>query len=385
MGKHENYDDSMYLHVILGVLWRKKWLIFFGVLGVTLITVVLLFTMAPNYRSRAVITFSAGNSEAALSRGLEIPVYNKYSNTLKSPALLRKFVNFKKKTDEWHISVNYLNTNIKPLYGYDRQERVKSTENFIIGIRVSGDGVTPQVARERCRLLGEFALTAILNLRIGDFIERLRIGQEAQIIENRQKIDKLVYFIAELKEKETLILKLIKEMPQLDVTNARELVNVSNQTEKYLSPRQQLVAVRIETKDSQLSIKRMEREITSSGYLLEFLSQSADDIDDKKNFLVNENLLDNLIEELEKFFGGKTEEGYPEAYYRLKVSLKRYLRLKNVVYKFISGPSLPEKPLSPPKVFIVIFAIVGAFVLFLFLGIFLEWWERNRRSILGIK
>lgn len=383
MGKQESYDDSMYLHVVLGVFWRKKWLIVFGVLGVTFASIIMIFTMAPNYKSRAVITLSSGNTEAALSRGLEIPVYNKYSNTLKSPTLLRKFVAFKKMKDDWYISVNYLNNNIKPLYGYDKQERVKSTENFIIGIRLSSDGDTPEMARDRCRLLGEFALTAILNLRIGDFIERLKISLESQTIENRQKINNKEYNITELKEKEQLILKLIKEIPELGKTNTRELLNVSEKTEKYLSPRQQLVAIRIEIKNSLLRIKRMKKAITSSEYLLDFLNQIADYIDNKKNFLVNENLLDNLINELEKFFAGRDEEGYQDAYYRLKVGLKTYLRMKNVIYKFVSGPTLPDNPTSLPKRFIIISTMLTALLFFLFIGICIEWWEKNKSSVIG--
>jgi hypothetical protein len=378
-----NQGDYLSASSVLRILWRRKALIIFGTLGMTILSIVISVLLPRIYKSHAVISFATGNTEAALSRGLEIPVYNKYSNTIKSVGLLKKFLDFKQYKEEWDISPNYIEKNITPVYGYDKKERIKSTENFILGLKVSASGLTPKIARERCQLLGDFVRTAILNLKIGDYLEKARVRQEANIIENKRRIAATQQHISDLKEKEELIKSQLLKIPGINPN--RELVNVNDQTAKYLSPQHQLVAVKVEIKDRELAIRRFHREIKSSEIFLGYMASIAGHIGSRREYLVNESLLKELLREKEKYFAGKSGEGILEAFYRLTKSLARFNRMDSVVYKFISGPSLPQGASSPPRKLIVAFTFILTFLALIFISFILEWWSLHKNELLGKK
>jgi hypothetical protein len=374
-------DEMVSANHVIRILWRRKALIIFGTLMLTVLSIIISLLLPRVYQSYAVISFATGNTEAALSRGLEIPVYNNYSNTIKSVGLLKKFLDLKQYNEIWNVFPRYIEENITPLYGYDKKERIKSTENFILGIKVSALGPTPPIAQERCQLLGEFVRTTILNLRIGHYLERARISQETKIIENRRKIDNTRQFIAELKEKEELITsKLLKIQ---GITPNRQLVTVTDQTAKYLSPQQQLVAIKIDIKDHELAIRRYSREIKSSEIFLEYMKSISGLIGSRRDYLVNESLLKELFHEKEKFFAGKKGEGYLDAFYRITKILVRFDKIDSIVYKFIAVPSLPLAASSPPRKLIVAITFILAFLVMVFVSFILEWWSVNKNEVLA--
>ena len=167
------------------------------------------------------------------------------------------------------------------------------------------------------------------------------------------------------------------KIPGIGSKTDRELVNANENTEKYLSPGQQLVAVKISIKDHQIRITRNLRKIKINQIRLSYIDKIARYFREDREFLVNKGLLESLIKEKEGFFSGKEDEENKIASYIFTEQFLSFKRLQTIIYKFISGPTLPGYHFKPKRRRIVTAGFFLAFFVFVFLALLIEAWQRG--------
>jgi hypothetical protein len=367
---------------LLKIIRKRRWLIASGTAAATVLIIIIVLLLPKVYLSRAVVSLSAlkRTEKAGLVRGLEIPIYNRYSDVFRNIGLFRMFLEMKGYKGQWEFDkAEDFDSHLKPKYAFDEDKpsRIRRMQNSIQGIRIRAEGISPGKAGEKAGLLGEYILTVILNMQIGDYMESIRSKAETEIVQLNNSIIRLQYEIKNLKEKESLITDRVLKIPGIGNKTNRELVNANKNTEKYLSPGQQLVAVKISIKDNQIRINRNLREIRVNRIILNYIDKTVQFFRGDREFLVNDSLLEALIKEKETFFSGKEDEENKIASYIFTGQFLSFRRLQTIIYKFISGPTLPKYHFKPKRKRIVIAGFFLAFFVFVFLALLIEAWQRN--------
>lgn len=385
---HETrYDENESgLVGLLKILWKRRWLIALGTTGATVLVIIIVLLLPKVYLSKGVVSLSAIRKaeQKGLLKGLEIPIYRRYSDVFRNIGLFRRFLKMEGYKGLWDFEEagdfdsQFFDTHLKPKYAFDEDKpRIRRMQNSILGIRIRETDPSPGKAREKAGLLGEYILTTILNIQIGDYMESIRSKAGTEIVQLNNSILRLQFEIRNLKEKESLITNQVLKIPGIGNKTDRELVNADKNTEKYLSPGQQLVAVKISIKDHQIQINRYLREIRINQIRLNYIDKTARFFRGDREFLVNDGLLEALIKEKETFFSGKEDEENKIASFIFTEKLLSFQRLQSVTYKFISGPTLPKHHFKPKRRRIVVAGFFLAFFVFVFLAYLIEAWQRS--------
>lgn len=379
---NESRYDEGGLIGLLKILWKRRWLISLGTAGATVLLIIIALLLPKAYQSRAVVSLSGIKriEQEGLLKGLEIPVYRRYSDIYRNLGLFRKFLKMKGFREQWDLDNQFFDSHAKPIYAFDQKKpRIKTTENSILGIEIKVLDISPGKANEKAGLLGDYILTTILNMQIGEFIESIKSSAQAAIVKMKRFIIQLELEIKDLEEKEFLITDQLLKIPGIAAKTDRELVNANEKTEKYLSPRQQLVAAKVSIKDNQIQINRYLRDIKINQIKLSYIDKISQFFPDNRDFLTNRDLLETLIAEKDSFFSGKEDEENKIASYIFTEQFLRLQRRQNVTYKFISVPTLPQYHFKPKRRRIVIAGFFLAFFLFAFLALLIEGWDRNKK------
>jgi LPS O-antigen subunit length determinant protein (WzzB/FepE family) len=386
MNKTHYDENESGLIGLLNILWKQRRLIALGTAGAAVLLIIIVLLLPEVYLGRAVVSLSAIRKaeQKGLLKGLEIPVYRRYSDVFCDIGLFKTFLHLKGYKDQWDFDkardndAQFFDTLLKPKYAFDEDKsRIRQMQNSILGIRIRAEGPSPAKAREKAGLLGEYILTVILNMQIGDYMESIRSKAESEIVRLNNSIIRSQFEIRYLKEKESLITNQLLKIPGIGSKTDRELVNADKSTEKYLSPGQQLVAVIITIKDHQIQINRHLREIRINQIRLNYIDKTAQFFRGYREFLVNDRLLGALIKEKETFFSGKEDEENKIASYIFTQQFLSFQRLQTIIYRFISGPTLPRYHFQPKRKRIVIAGFFLVFFVFVFLALLIEAWQRN--------
>jgi DNA-binding Lrp family transcriptional regulator len=373
------YDEGGLIG-LLKILWKRRWLIALGTAGATVLLIVIVLLLPKAYQSRAVVSLSRIKriEQEGLLKGLEIPVYRRYSDIYRNLGLFRKFLKMKGSKEQWDLDDQFFDGHAKPIYAFDQKKpKIKTTENSILGIEIKVLDISPGKANEKAGLLGEYIVTTILNMQIGEFIESIKSSAQAAVVKMKRLIIQLELEIKDLEEKDSLITHQILKIPGIAAKTDRELVNANEKTEKYLSPRQQLVAVKVSIKDNQIRINRYLREIKINQIKLGYIDKVSQFFPDSRDFLTKRGLLETLIAEKDSFFSGKEDEENKIASYIFSEQFLSLQRRQNVIYKFISAPTLPQYHFKPKRKRIVIAGFFLVFFVFVFLAFLIEAWQRN--------
>lgn len=382
---NESRYDEGGLIGLLKILWKRRWLISLGTAGATVLLIIIALLLPKAYQSRAVVSLSGIKriEQEGLLKGLEIPVYRRYSDIYRNLGLFRKFLKMKGFKEQWDLDDQFFDSHAKPIYAFDQKKpRIKTTENSILGIEIKVLDISPGKANEKAGLLGEYIVTTILNMQIGEFIESIKSSSQAAIVKMKRFIIQLDLEIKDLEEKESLITDQLLKIPGLTTKTDRELVNANEKTEKYLSPRQQLVAVKMSIKENQININRYLRDIKINQIKLEYIDKTVQFLPDNQRFLANRGLLDSLMAEKDSFFSGKEDEENKIASYIFAEQFLSFQKRQNVIYKFISGPTLPQNHFKPKRRRIVIAGFFLAFFILAFLVLLIEKWKYTKKNLL---
>jgi len=380
MNESDN-DKRSDLINIFRILLKRKWMIIIGTAFFTVMAVIITLLLPKVYKSKAVISLSTIKKSEQLEppTGMEIPIYRKYSNTFRNIGLFKEYIKIKENKEEWDLDENFFNLYIKPLYAFEfGRPGVRTTENSIFGIEIELLGDTPKSAKNKTEFLGDYILTTILNMQVGNFFELISIRSQSDIVQLNKTIIALDIETRHLKDKEALFENQLMKLPGLAGKSDREVVNVNENTEKYLSPQQQLVAVKVSIKDNQIQIDRHQRKVRINKLLLSYIEKTSHLFQQNLKYLVNDKLLELLIKAKNEFFSGEKDEESKLASYILSEQIYYFQKLQGNIYKFISGPILPEKHYKPKRKRIVIATFFLAFFVFVFLAFFMEAWENNR-------
>jgi len=373
VNSHINDTDEIDIREILSILQRGKKTIVYGSLIGTLLLIGVLLLWPKSYESKAVLSLGTINTE---SIGINIPLYRSFDNVFSNSYLFADYLSSADSSTNWQVYDKLISNSATPIYGYDEKSTVRIDDNSVLGLRLTCLAGSPDIASKRVVLMGDYIETVMLNIQLWNYIDNSRGSANTDLADNNSAILQSKFKIENLKEKGELLESKFLSSEAIKSTFEAQIVQVDEVTEKYLSPQQQLVSVKVSIKNNEIGVRSLERKIKKNEVTLDYLSKIEVLFDSEKHFLYDTQLLDKVSDELNNYFSkfGNNDPA-DEAYYTLAGHFNRFLELRNAQYKFVSGPTRSDEWVKPK---IQISTFIGLLIFTIFFSIraiFLEWWK----------
>ncbi|NIM18008.1 MAG: hypothetical protein GTO45_38935 [Candidatus Aminicenantes bacterium] len=443
MEKQEVYhnSDTIDLVQLVKVLLKRKWLIVLGTLAFTLAALLITLVLPKAYQSEAFIRLSSGmdidleeireiqkkirddlqndmldnntlqknlllnealQESSLMMKTVSIPDYKKYESQITNPYKFLRFIEIMRKAEgknEYAKYLGELTLNIRtsediaqwlePVYAYSKKDMSdlgqisKDVKNFVVGAKVQAEQRSPQTARAFVWAMGNFIKDSILYGKLNDYINAQlnKSHSDAKTYENYVIQDE--FKLKQLTRKLNHIQDVLKKYPQSRQMVNRELFSEQYSGYRYLSPVAQIVGIESHIADIEENLAQNRRNQEIEELRAEFFSR-VKEILESKTFGVP--LLHQCMKLKDSFFARKNQPG------KINDDVARQLanelvkdfdnfRNLNEEMQFLSGPSLPKKPIKPRKILITVISFILGFFIFVFLAFFVEWWENNKNKM----
>ena len=332
-----------------------------------------------------------------LVKTVSIPDYKKYFSQFTNPRLFLQFMDMKKKSGDIDLknirpvvrTADDIAQWIEPVYAYSKNDTkelgqiARDAENFVVGVGISGEGDSPQKARTFVSIIGEFIKDSIIYGKLKNYIASELSRSRTEYNKYDNYIIKDDFKLKQLSLKRDDIREMLKRYPETrEIMKFREVVSLADGGHRFLSPTMQLVGVESYMADVRENLSGCKRNKEVAGLKLQFF-QKVNEILDSETFsgpLLEKSLA--LIQTISADQANQdlTDDVVREVKNDLNVDFNNFVSFREGM-RFISGPSLTERPIHPRKALITSIAFVLGFFLFVFLAFFIEWWSKNKTMI----
>lgn len=278
--------------------------------------------------------------------------------------------------------VKGISTLVEPIYPFTKldakelMEQPKDSSNNVIGLRISYEANSPENAQRIVSLLGRYTMDSIVYLIYSDALRFKHTEITAKItkldndiIGNKQKLAEYGRRISELK-------RILARYPKSDVQTGSQVVTVTDENARYLSPVTQLMTTEVLVSEAEEAIYQAKREQLQSLMMRDYYDLAKTVLDTNKS---GETVLRALEAAKESAFKKKdlNDELVKEVYNRITVDNQNSINLYLEKTRFIAGPSLPENRTTRLSTALLASTILG-FVLACLLALIQQWWIANR-------
>jgi LPS O-antigen subunit length determinant protein (WzzB/FepE family) len=433
MDKQDAQPDSIDLLRLVKVLVKRKWLVILGTSIFTLAAVSISFILPKAYESEGFFQLSSVmdidleelreiqeniredlmNNQAVLNNTLQknlllnqtlqdtgfmlkhvsIPDYKKYLSQFTNHQKFLRFIKERAKAAGKPMGELKLNLRssedvaswVEPVYAYSKRDMSdlgqisRDIRNFVVGLIVRGEQETSQKAHFLVAGIGDFIKDSILYGKLNDYITGQLNKSKTEAKKYENFVIKDQFKLKQLKEKKNYMQGVLKTYPRTGSSPGREVVLLQTDAHRYLSPTAQLVGIEAHIADINENIAQNRR-----GQQIEELKCRY--FMGVKEFLGKDlfgGILFNRCMELKTAL--PTQKEFPADIIRqvdneLSVDLDNFRGFSEEM-QFLSGPTLPKKPIKPRKALIAAIAFVLGVFIFIFLAFFVEWWQSNKNKI----
>jgi LPS O-antigen subunit length determinant protein (WzzB/FepE family) len=436
----QRYPINDYRADIVGVLralFKRKWLVVFGIIGVTVFALLLSVILPKTYRSEGFFQFSEptreqtnvlfstaarllesshlmvfsqlkelGMLEMFKELNLEInePVnffvvsiqdFKKYSSSFRNYQAFQKFVKRNKLLEPPEI--DYLKGQIKDsrqfgklvqeVYALSRDDlknvgqTLMQEKNYIVGVELEMQAPQPKMAQRFLAVLGQFIRFKIFSEKINEYMaanlnesKALAAQYDNYMLNNRTVRQQL------FKKRESLQ-ALYKKYPSSASTAGWQVMGLKDNTERYLTLASQIIGVESQIIELEQLLDSFRIEKRKSELYSAFFSELKNLAE---KYYSNGDQLYKEIAGLKDRFFDKEHENDPvvkEIRNSITIDLEKFNTLFYKTLRFITGPSLPEFPEWPRKSIFVIFGFFLGVLLFISIAFILEFWSKNKSLI----
>lgn len=427
------HSDELDLVRVARVLIKRKWLIIAGTILFTLAAVAVTMLLPKVYESEGFFQLSRGadvditnfkdfqemfkedvqstmldltmmkdslvnnalsSSGRLMMKPVSIPDYKKYLSQFTNPRLFLQFIDVKKKSGQKELKGLGVHVRtpeemaqwIEPEYAYSKSDTKelgqisRDAENFVVGIRITGEGPSSEKAQTVVAIMGEFVKDSIIYSKLNDYTTSELNRARMEFTKYDSFIIKDEFKLKQLTEKRSNIQEILKKYPQSqELMKYREVIDIGETGHRFLSPVIQLVGIESYMADVKSNLSKCKRNKELARLKLDFFLKV-------KEMMKTENfsgpLLDKSLELIKTVPAapGLIPDIAREAENDLLVDFNNFLGFRDGM-QFNSGPTLPGRPISPQKALITAIAFILGFFLFISLAFLVEWWSKNKEEI----
>jgi len=430
-------DYQIDLVGVLRALFKRKWLIISGVIVFTLLSLGLSTILPKVYRSEGFFQFSDPSKEQSnalfstasgllessklmvlsqlkdlgmleVLKDLKIEAtepqnffiitiqdFKKYSSSFGN---YQEFIGFVKSNNYLdQKEFEYLRTHIRnsrqfsklaqAIYALSKDDlrnvgqSLLQEKNYVVGVELEMEAGQRKTAQRLLTVFGEFIRFRIFYEKLNEYITSHL--NEFKVLSGRYDnyILSNTTMLQQLKKKRDALQTLYKKYPAFSQIESRQVIELGQTGERYLSLVAQIIGVESRILDLERLVESFEIEKRKSELYCEFFNELKKTLDKHHNS--GEQVFKEIETAKESFFKKKMPDT-PEnraVYNSITIELSRFNTLFYKSLRFVSGPSLPETPEWPKKSLFVILGFFMGGVIFLFIALFLEFWEKNKGLI----
>jgi len=327
--------------------------------------------------------------------GISLANYKRYAASFATPERFFDYV--KEKNLEATPAVNNLQKAfssstgiskiIEPVYPFTKLDakilvdQPKGSSNNVIGLRIAYASSTAEEAQQMVDLLGRYAMDSIIYLIYSDDLRFKQSEINAKMAELDNEILTLKDNYAEYKQKKEDLKKIMARYPASSSQAFRQVISITEDSARYLSPIMQLAAVEIQISETLESIRKARREQLQGALLLEYYDKAKALLESTKS---GETVLRGLATVKENVFKGKNmkDEVVQEVYNTITVDNQNAINVYLEKSRFIAGPTLPARSSARLTLVLAASLMVGLFLsVVLVLGRL--WWHKSNKKFLG--
>lgn len=424
---------------VLQVLFKRKVLIISGVIVVTVLSLILSLTLPKVYRSEGFFQFSDPSKESqnplftvasqllessrmvmlsqlkdqgllTMLKDLNIELdqpehfhvvtiqhfkkyasaYGNYQDFLRYVSHIKELepVEYEKLKSQIRTAGQFTNL-AREIYALSRDDlknvgqTLLQEKNYVVGVELFMEGDTPKTAQRYLRVLGQFIGYSILSEKLNEYASgslnessMLMTRYDNYIIDNQAALERL-------KQKRDQLQALYKKYPAAGKQDNRQVVDLGDDGQHYLSLTTQIIGVESRIIAVQQLLEQFQLEREKTLLYTAFFSQLKDTLDEGKKALLPP--LKVFEQTMDTFF---TRQNLDSPVIRavknsLAVDLKRFDILAHKTLQFVSPPTLPGIPEWPRKSIFVAFGFIISLLIFCALAMALEFWKRHKNVIKG--
>ncbi len=390
IGTNRIEDDEMDMAEFFGVLWKRKWLVILGTAAVTVLAIAIVLLLPRTYRADGFLQLSGATEKFG------VPEYKGYVTAFSN---VQRFIGFaeskgyldarelkklKKRMKEPKDLIRWFD----PVYAFTRDDtrelgRIsKDDTNYLVGLKVFYESFSPSSSAHYVTAIGDFIKDVILLNRITAYIVSNHDQAAEELLKNENSIYSENFGMSQLENKKDVIKAMLKEYPESARGEIRQVISVENTGYRYLSPTAQLVGIESNIADIREKITGYQRKKEKASLKLEIFLQMKETI---LRCRFGDQGLGEVSRMREEFFRkhGLTSELNKEVFNDITLDMVALRNIFSEVIVFAGTPQIPKGPVGPKRKVIVAVSCVVSFFFF-FLGVFVaDWWDKNRKRVLG--
>ncbi|MFH1975155.1 MAG: Wzz/FepE/Etk N-terminal domain-containing protein [Pseudomonadota bacterium] len=173
--KEQSYEDEIDLVSLFLVIWKRRKLIVFGTLGVTLLAAIFSFMIPKSYLSTGFYHLGIG--------GIPIPSFKNSSTQFYNPERLKFYAEHKTTLNLWEkVSESFktsedIKKRIKQIYAQSKEDvreivnLPSDQKNVVIGVELSYEADLSQKAHDVVSFLGEYVKDCLIYDHLFNYIQ----------------------------------------------------------------------------------------------------------------------------------------------------------------------------------------------------------------------
>ena len=393
MYNDENEDEIDLVSLFL-VIWKRRKLIVFGTLGVTLLAAIFSFMIPKSYLSTGYFQLGIAGMPNTGQLGIAGMPYSAFKNSsalFYDPDRLKLFADHEKTFILWEKINESFKTSenikkcIKPIYTHSKEDNreignLPTEKNVILGVELSYQAEHPQEAHDVVSFLGDFIKNCLNYINVFKYIQDGYDNADLELAKNENNTIANQFQLLQYTNKALDIQAIMTKYPNSARIEDRQLVSVQEGGYHYLSPVTQLVGIESNLADLRRGLADLERSkeklMLNKGFFSNCMSM-MEKADKNGDFLLSQlSIIKNDL------FKNKdlNKDATKEVFNNISIDIQNFE--KNSTYnRFISGPNIPEKPIKPNKRVIVMVTFFASFFLLVMVTFILEWWQKNIENI----
>jgi len=434
-GEYNDYRTDMV--GILHSLFKRKGLIAGGIISITLLALILSFTLPKVYRSEGFFQFSDPTMETnnplfstaaqmldssklvllsqlqdlgmlSVLKELNIELveeenfhvitlqkFKKYSSAFSNYQEFFAFVKRNKILDaseQADLRNRIRNSGqfaklTREIYALSRDDlknvgqTLLKEKNYIVGVQLEMEAAQNEQARRYLSALGQFIRFSIFKEKLSEYAamgldeSTVQVSRYDNYALNNQSA------LEQLQQKKEKLTQLYKKFPAFSNFDSRQLVELGDNGQQYLSLAAQLVGVESRIIDLERILESFAVERTKSLLYSKFFTELKDKLDKNPG---SGDLVFKTFENLKEDFFNSNNPQAPitqSVHNAVEIDLNRFKTLFQKTLQFVSGPTLPSVPEWPRKSIFLIFGFFLGFIIFVSVALILEFWEKYKTII----
>lgn len=260
------------------------------------------------------------------------------------------------------------------------KDKDKELNTVYLGIELKIPGSTPEIAQVRSKIFSEYFVDSIIYSDLSIWLDGAVLTREADFYANMLASIRVKRGIDESEKRLDALRSLVKRYPDASRMEVRQVLSIEKGGERFLSPVAQIVASESSVVDARIELLALLRKQKQIDLKHEFYKQA---IEVRATTTSGREFLKKLLVLKDGVFKNipAADEVGMEVVNEISLNLEQRQVSYTTGFKFLSGPTLPEKKTRKSPLLITLGAgFVGMFFMII-LALLMSWWRQNGKFI----